>query len=496
MALVPALDLRPVPDGPEIAHAPSNIEAEQALLGVLLYDNGAFERIGDYLQARHFFEPFHERLFQAIETHIRKGQLAEPILLAEQFGRDPAFQELGGVRYLADLVDRAPPAANAPDYARAVYDLALRRDLIRIGGEIAVAATHGDTELSARDQIEAAEQQLFNLAETGGVSQGFVEFADALRGAVTMAAEAHSRDGGLAGVSTGLVDLDQKMGGLHPSDLVILAGRPSMGKTALACNIAFDVARHYAWEPQPDGSRKTVSGGVVAFFSLEMSAEQLAMRLLAEVSGVSSDRLRKGEIDALEFGRVRDAALEIQEAPLYIDATGGLSIAKLTARARRLKRTVGLDLVVVDYLQLVTGGDASRTDNRVQEVSMITQGLKALAKDLSVPVMALSQLSRQVENREDKKPQLSDLRESGSIEQDADMVMFVYRESYYKSRAEPREGTAEHLAWQEEMDQIAGLAEVIIGKQRHGPIGTVKLSFNEDLTKFGNLAREGRYEVR
>ena len=498
MALVPALDLRPVPTEPApIAHAPANIEAEQALLGALLYDNAAFERIGDYLQARHFFEPFHQRLFASIESNIRKGQLAEPILIAEQFARDAGFEELGGVRYLADLVDRAPPAANAPDYGRAIYDLALRRDLIRIGGDIANVASQGDAELSARDQIEAAEQQLYSLAETGGVSSGFVTFADALQGAVAMAAEAHARDGGLAGLSTGLIDLDNKIGGLHPSDLMILAARPSMGKSSLACNIAFDVARNYAWEPQPDGSKKTVRGGVVAFFSLEMAAEQLAMRLLAEASGVSGDRLRKGEIDASEFGRVRDAALEIQEAPLYIDATGGISMAKLAARARRLKRMTGLDLLIVDYLQLITGGDGmGRNDNRVQEVSMITQSLKSLAKELSIPVIALAQLSRQVENREDKKPQLSDLRESGSIEQDADMVMFIYREAYYLSRLEPREGTEEHFKWQENMDQVRGQADIIIGKQRHGPIGNVKLSYNEDLTKFGNLARDhhSRYE--
>jgi replicative DNA helicase len=497
MALVPALDLRPLPNDMPIAHAPANVEAEQALLGALLYDNAAFERIGDSLQARHFFEPFHQRLFATIEGHIRKGQLAEPILMAEQFARDVGFEELGGVRYLADLVDRAPPAANASEYARAVYDLALRRDLIRIGGDIAAVAAQGDAELSARDQIEAAEQQLYSLAETGSISQGFVTFADALHGAVTMAAEAHSRDGGLAGLSTGLIDLDSKIGGLHPSDLVIIAARPSMGKSSLACNIAFDVARNYAWEPQPDGSKKTVRGGVVAFFSLEMAAEQLAMRLLAEASGVSGDRLRKGEIDASEFGRVRDAALEIQEAPLYIDATGGISMAKLAARARRLKRMVGLDLLIVDYLQLITGGDGmGRNDNRVQEVSMITQSLKSLAKELSIPVIALAQLSRQVENREDKKPQLSDLRESGSIEQDADMVMFIYREAYYLSRLEPREGTEEHFKWQENMDQVRGQADIIIGKQRHGPIGNVKLSYNEDLTKFGNLARDhSRYDA-
>jgi replicative DNA helicase len=493
MSIVPALDLRSAEPHPQ--HAPANIEAEQALLGALLFDNNAYERLSDQLQSAHFYEPFHQRLFAAMEEHIRKGQLAEPIMLMERFRNDPAFQELGGLRYLADLVDRAPPAAHAADYGRLVYDLALRRELIRIGGDIAVSA-QGDGEHSARDQIENAEQSLYALAENGQSSTGFVSFAEALQGAVDMAAEAYSRDGGLSGVSTGLTDLDRMLGGLHPSDLIILAGRPSMGKSALAANIAFHVARNYAYDILPDGSRKTSNGGVVAFFSLEMSAEQLAMRVLAETSGVPSDRLRKGEIDASEFGRVRDAALEIQEAPLHFDDTGGLSIAKLAARARRLKRQSGLDLIVIDYLQLITTGEAGRNDNRVQEVSMITQGLKALAKELAVPVVALSQLSRQVENREDKRPQLSDLRESGSIEQDADMVMFVYRESYYLSRTEPREGSPEHLTWQEDMDKTRHVAEVIIGKQRHGPIGTVKLHFNEDLTKFSNLAREGRFEVR
>jgi len=491
MSLVPALDLRPPHSDVVIAVAPHNLEAEQALLGVLLYDNAAYERLTDALNGRHFYEPFHQRLFQSIETHIRKGQLAEPILLADEFKKDPAFEELGGLRYLADLVDRAPPAANVGDYARAVFDLALRRDLIRIGGDIAAAAHGGSDEIRpARDQIEAAEQQLYTLAESGTASSGFVTFGDALRGAVEMTAEAYSRDGGMSGVATDLVDLDQKIGGLHPSDLVVLAGRPSMGKTALATNIAFNIARKYAYEIQPDGTKKTVQGGVVAFYSLEMSAEQLALRMLADASGVSGDRLRKGEIDASEFGRVRDAAMELQEAPLYIDATGGISIAKLTARARRLKRQVGLDLVVVDYLQLVTGSDLGSNANRVQEVSQITMGLKALAKELGCPVIALSQLSRQVEQREDKRPQLSDLRESGSIEQDADMVWFVYREAYYVGRAEPREGTPEHLTWQEDMDRLQGLAEVIIAKQRHGPIGTVRLSFNSDTTRFGNLARD------
>lgn len=482
-------------DSTSVPSLPHNLEAEQALLGSLMFDNAVFERLSDRLRGSHFYEPFHQRLYDAIEDHIRQGLLAEPTILMERFKPDPAFQEFGGLRYLADLVDRAPPGANAPDYARVVYDLALRRDLIRIGGEIIKEAPQPET--AAIDQIESAEQQLYTLAETGKPSSGFVAFSHALSGAVQMAAEAYQRDGKLAGLATNLDDLDQKLGGLHPSDLLILAGRPSMGKTALATNIAFNIARNYRWEPTPEG-RKTVSGGVVAFYSLEMSAEQLAMRILADASGVSSDKLRKGEIDAADFGKIRDAAVEIGESPLYIDATGGLSISKLAARARRLKRMEhGLDLIIVDYLQLVTTGENSQK-NRVQEVSEITGGLKALAKELSVPIIALSQLSRQVESREDKRPQLSDLRESGSIEQDADCVMFVYREAYYLSRSEPREGSEEHLKWQEDMDLLRHQAEVIVGKQRHGPIGTVRLSFDADTTKFGNLAqgqqRYGSYD--
>ena len=478
-------------DAVQVSSMPHNLEAEQALLGSLMFDNAVFERLSDRLRGSHFYEPFHQRLFDAIEDHIRQGLLAEPTILMERFKQDPAFQEFGGLRYLADLVDRAPPAANAPDYARVVYDLALRRDLIRIGGEIIKEAPNPET--PADEQIEQAEQTLYSLAETGKPSSGFVSFSHALSGAVEMAGEAYQREGKLAGLATRLDDLDQKLGGLHPSDLLILAGRPSMGKTALATNIAFNVARNYRWEPTPDGGRKTVDGGVVAFYSLEMSAEQLAMRILADASGVSSDKLRKGEIDASDFGKIRDAAIEIGESPLYIDATGGLSISKLAARARRLKRMEhGLDLIVVDYLQLVTTGENSQK-NRVQEVSEITGGLKALAKELNVPIIALSQLSRQVEQREDKRPQLSDLRESGSIEQDADCVMFVYRESYYLGRAEPREGTEEHLKWQEDMDRLQHQAEVVIGKQRHGPIGIVKLAFDSNTTRFGNLAHDGRY---
>lgn len=487
MGLAPALDLRPA-----VANdtAPANLAAEQALLGAVLYDNGAYERLSDALRAEHFFEPFHGRLFAALEAKISRGQLADPTLLADQFQRDEAFRELGGIRYLANLVDGAPPGARAPDYAREVYDLALRRELIRIGGEIARTADEGDPDMSARDMIEGAEQQLFGLAEKGhGRGAGPVNFATNLTSALEAAAEAYGRDGALTGLSTGLADLDAKLGGLHPSDLIIIAARPSMGKSALLANIAFHVARRYAWEPTADGGRKTTSGGVALVFSLEMSGPQLSMRIAAEVSGVPSDKIRKGQITGAEYARLRDATLEIQEAPLFIDDTGGLSIAKLRTRARRLQRTVGLDLICVDYLQLVTPSSTRRGENRVNEVSEVTMELKALAKELNVPVIAAAQLSRQVETRDDKRPFLADLRESGSIEQDADVVMFIYREAYYLERGEPAPGTDAHHAWQVKMDDAAGVAELIIGKQRHGPIGTVRTHFDETLTKFSSLAK-------
>ncbi|UPT53134.1 hypothetical protein [Synechococcus phage Ssp-JY42] len=478
------------PEDEAFERMPANVEAEQALLGVVLYDNAAYERVGDYLRAEHFYEPFHQRLWARIEETLKRNELADPMLMAERFEKDPGFGQLGGVPYLAELIDRAPPVPNAGDYARAVYECAVRRRLIGFSQEVGAMARDADADLTAREQVEAAEAELYNMVEAGATQQGFQTFAHYITGAVSMAAEAYSRDGGLAGLSTGLIDLDRKTGGLHPTNLIILAARPSMGKTALACNIAFDVARNYAYEVQPDGTRKTVRGGIVGFFSAEMSGEELALRILGEASGVSSDRLRRGDVDASEFGRVRDAALEIQEAPLHIDATGGLTMSKLAARARRMKRRHGLDLIVVDYLQLLVADRSRNGANRVEQLTEITVGLKALAKDLGVPVLALSQLSRQVENREDKKPQLSDLRESGSIEQDADVVMFIYREEYYLSRLEPREGTPEHAEWREKMDAAAGRADLIIGKQRHGPIGIVPVSFNETLTKFGNLARD------
>lgn len=491
MSIVPALDLRSQQQDPSVPHAPANIEAEQALLGAALYDNAAMERLDERLRAEHFYEPFHGRLFKRIEDLVTRGRLAEPIIIADGFGGDPAFEDLGGVRYLADLVDRAPPAANAPDYSRAIYELAVRRELIRIGGDIAAAAASPSDERSPDQQLEDAEQALYAIAEHTDAKQGFQVFSSALDGAMAMVERAKNAKGEVTGIATGLIDLDRKLGGLHPSDLVILAARPSMGKTALATNIAFYMAKTYQGEIDPStGREQPARGARVGFYSLEMSEEQLALRILSEVSGISGDKMRRGEIEDHDFYRLRDAQQLIRSIPLHIDATGGISLAKLAARARRLKRTKGLDAIFVDYLQLVTDGTARKGDNRVQEVSKITGGLKALAKELQVPVIALSQLSRQVENREDKKPQLSDLRESGSIEQDADAVMFLYREEYYLGRAEPHENTPEHMAWQDEMERVAGQAEVIIGKQRHGPIGTVKLSFDGALTKFGNLARD------
>ena len=454
---------------------PHNLEAEQALLGAVLYDNAAFERLPDRFTADAFHEPFHGRVFAAVEALIRQGRLAEPIAVMERVRHDPAFADLGGLAYFAALVDAAPPAAAAPDMARIVADLATRRALMRLCGETAEAA-RADTAATGLELIEQAEQGLYALAERGGQAAGVTAFADAVAGAVEQASAACSRGGGVSGLATGLIDLDHKLGGLHRSDLVVLAARPSMGKTALAMGIAFHAAR---------------AGGAVLVFSLEMSAEQLAMRLLAGAAATPSDRIRRGDIGADDYARIRDAAVEIAGAPLYIDATGGLPIAKLAARARRQKRLTGLDLIVVDYLQLVTaprrGGD-----NRVQEVSEISMALKALAKDLDVPVLALSQLSRQVESRDDKRPQLSDLRDSGSIEQDADVVMFLYREAYYLGRVEPEMGSPEHLVWQDRMNASRHVAELIVGKQRHGPIGTLRLHFDEALTRFSSLAREPR----
>jgi replicative DNA helicase len=476
------------PAPPEAARKPpANIEAEQALLGAILINNDAYDRISDFLRVEHFVEEIHRRIFEQAGALIRAGKLATPITLKTFLGD----HDLGGgvtvPHYLARLVAEATTIINAHDYGRTIHDLAVRRELISIGEDIVNVAFDAPIDSTPREQIEDAERRLYGIAETGKYGGGFQRFADALKLAVDMAAKAYERDGHLSGISTGLDELDRKLGGLQASDLVILAGRPAMGKTSLATNIAFNVAKAYRGEVKPDGAMETVNGGIVGFFSLEMSSEQLATRIIAEQSGVSSSRIRRGDITEHEFHLVSQAMREMQSIPFYIDPTGGISIAQLAARARRLKRQKGLDLLVVDYLQLLTGSKA-KSDNRVQELTEITTGLKALAKELAVPIIGLSQLSRQVEQRDDKRPQLSDLRESGSIEQDADVVMFVYREEYYLKGKEPRVGTEEHMKWMAEMERAHGRAEVIIGKQRHGPTGTVELQFEAELTRFGNLA--------
>ncbi|ACK49390.1 replicative DNA helicase [Methylocella silvestris BL2] len=468
--------------------APHNIEAEQALLGAVLVNNDAFDRVSDFLKPEHFSEEVHRRIYDIASQLIRAGKIASPITLKTFLGE----HDLGGVtapQYLARLAAEATTIINAEDYGRTIHDLAVRRDLILIGEDIVNSAYDAPVAASPREQIEEAERKLYSVAELGRYEGGFQRFSDALVTAVDMAAKAFERDGRLSGIATGLSDLDRYMGGLQASDLIIIAGRPGMGKTALATNVAFNIAKAYEFTVRPDGTHETMNGGVVGFFSLEMSAEQLATRVIAEQSGVASYKIRRGDMTESEFHRIADAARTMQQVPLYIDQTGGLSIAQLTARARRLKRQRGLDVLVIDYLQLL-GGSKSRSDSRVQEVTEITTGLKALAKELNVPVIALSQLSRQVESRDDKRPQLSDLRESGSIEQDADVVMFVFREEYYLNNKQPREGTEEFVTWQTDMERVHGKAEVIIGKQRHGPTGTVELAFEAELTRFSNLARE------
>jgi replicative DNA helicase len=476
--------------------APHNIEAEQGLLGAILVNNDAFYRVSDFLEPRHFFETVHQKIYETAGSLIRMGKVATPVTLKTFFPAEADILGMTVSQYLARLAAEATTIINAQDYGRTIYDLSLRRDLIGIGEDMVNVAYDAPVDFAPRAQIEDAERKLYELAESGRYDGGFQKFSQALTVAVDMAAKAFQRDGKLSGIATGLRDLDIKMGGLQPSDLVIVAGRPGMGKTALATNIAYNVAKAYHGEVQADGTIKAVNGGVIGFFSCEMSAEQLATRIIAERTGIPSSHIRRGGITEADFEKIRDYSIELQSLPFYVDETGGLSIAQLMARARRLKRQKGLDLLVVDYIQLLQGSSRRGNDNRVQEVTEITTSLKALAKELNVPVIALSQLSRQVENRDDKRPQLSDLRESGSIEQDADVVLFVFREEYYLATKEPRAGSPEYEKWQLDMSLVHGKAEVIIGKQRHGPTGTVELQFDAAVTRFGDLSHDGQLPNR
>ena len=479
---------------PDVSNdVPHSIEAEQQLLGALLTNNDLYDRISSVINSHHFYDPVHARIFEIASARITTNKLASPVTLKAFLAEDEGLAELGGASYLIRLAGAAISTFAVRDYAEMIYDLAIRRELISVGNDIAAKAARVDVESAPKEQIVEAEQELYRLADQGETKQGFQSFLVAVTDAVKVANAAYQREGGLAGVATGLTDLDKKLGGLHQSDLLILAGRPSMGKTSLATNIAFNIARAYKKGITASGEEGAIDGGVVGFFSLEMSAEQLATRILSEVAEIPSNQIRRGDFTENEFRRIVDAAKELEAAPLFIDDTPALPISQLAARARRLKRTHGLDALFVDYLQLVRG--AGRTENRVNEISEITMGLKAIAKELNIPVIALSQLSRQVENREDKRPQLSDLRESGSIEQDSDVVMFVFREEYYKEREKPGDNELDKMViWQEEMERLHGRAEVVIGKQRHGPIGSVELSFEGQFTRFGNIAKPWQQE--
>ncbi len=477
---------------------PANLEAEQALLAAVLANNHAFERVSEYLLPEHFADPAHARIFAACRTLIDRGQQASAITLRNVFDQDGDLADVGGAEYLAQL-QASYITIDVRHYGRLIYDLYLRRELIELGEVIVNEAFRHDLEISALDQVEEAEQKLYYLSEQGQIEGGLQPFRSGLAEAIEAAEAAYKRDTTLVGVTSGFDDLDEYLGGLHRSDLLILAGRPSMGKTALATNIAVNAARSRRVRTNEDGY-EVEEPEVVAFFSLEMSAEQLASRIIAEAADVRSDLMRKGQLNEEDMRRVLDVHRELERLPLYIDDTPGITVAAMRSRARRLKRQVGLSMIVVDYLQLLQPPAGMRSDNRVQEVSEITRNLKIVAKELNVPVLALSQLSRQVENRDDKRPQLADLRESGSIEQDADVVMFIYREEYYLDRERPgqrlnetEEKYQERLdRHSERLDKARNKAEVLIAKQRHGPIGAVTLHFNPERVRFSNLAEDDR----
>ena len=451
---------------------PNNIEAEQAVIGSILVSNDIFDEISTIISSINFYDPMHQKIFEAIESLVYKGMLANPITLKNYF--EDEKDDLNVPEYLVKITKFSTSVRQAVEYSKIIYDMFVRRELIKISEQTIDSAKLNDLDTNGQTIIENSEKLLFDLAEKGSFNSSLVKFDEAMKQTIEMASAAYKNDEGIVGVPTGLRDLDDKLGGLHQSDLIIIAGRPSMGKTSLATNIAFNAAQKL----QDSGKKSSI-----AFFSLEMSSEQLSTRIISEQARISSNDIRRGRISDDQFDKFLETSKNISELPLYIDETPAISIAALSNRARRIKRLFGLDMIVVDYIQLMRGTTFNK-DGRVQEISQITQGLKAIAKELALPVVALSQLSRQVEQRDDHKPQLADLRESGSIEQDADVVMFVYREGYYLQRKEPREATVEHAEWQAKMNEVAHLAQIIIGKQRHGPIGNVTLEFEERFTKF------------
>ena len=459
---------------------PCNIEAEQAVIGSILVSNDIFDEVSPILDAQKFFDPLHVKIFKTIEDLIHKGLLANPITLKNHFENNAGLKEMGGQEYLIKITKFATSTKQTIDYANIIQEMHVRRELIKISESVKDEASNASEETSTGDEmIQNAEKSLFDLAERGHFNQSIVKFENALKQTIDMAKSAYQNEEGIVGVPTGLIDLDSRLGGMHKQDLIVIAGRPSMGKTALATNIAFHAAKNI---------EKKELKSTVAFFSLEMSSEQLSTRILSEQSRIRSNDIRRGKVSEKEFEKFIETSKNIFQLPLYIDETPAITIAAISNRSRRIKRLYGLELIVVDYIQLMRSS-GKKEYNRVQEISEITQGLKALAKELNVPVLALSQLSRQVEQRDDKKPQLSDLRESGSIEQDADVVMFVYREAYYIERKEPTLGSIEHAEWRQKMDEVSHLAEIMIGKQRHGPTGNVKVEFEAMYTKFKNLEK-------
>ena len=461
---------------------PMNIEAEQALLAALLTSNSVYERISDFLRPEQFYDDINGKIFEAIAKLLENNQLADPLTLKNYFLQKDEMELIGGDRYLIELAKNAPILSNTATYGKLIYDLYQRREILKISDEITNEANSFDLETNASQIIEKAEVKLYNLSSTGEISQDFKKFSTSLVEAINSAESAYKREGQLSGIPTGFTDLDQLLGGLHKTDLIIIAGRPSMGKTALATNIAFKMVNTKSMD---DENKKNIVG----FFSLEMSSEQLATRILAEDSSISSEKIRRGQLNSNDFQKIVKSSQTLGDLSLYIDDSPNLSISALRTRARRLKRKYGLNAIVIDYLQLIRPS-LSRPDNRVLEIAEMTRNLKSLAKELNIPVLCLSQLSRQVEQRDDKRPQLSDLRESGAIEQDADVVMFIYREEYYIERKEPSPGTEDYQKWQEKMSKIHNVAEVIVAKQRHGPIGKVNLHFEGATTKFSNLAKK------
>ena len=458
---------------------PSNIEAEQALIGSILVNNDIIDEISNIVDHKNFYDPLHSKIYNLIENLHNKGMIANPITLKNSFENDAALSEIGGTEYLVKLTRFSSSVKQSIDYAKIVHEKFVKRELVQISETLSDEAVDETIDKTGENIIQDTEKSLFDLAERGTFHQSFLKFNQALDQTIEMATNAMKSDHGIVGVPTGLNDLDERLGGLHRSDLVIIAGRPSMGKTALATNIGY-----YAAKKILDDNKKSS----IAFFSLEMSSEQLSTRILSEQSRIKSNDIRRGKVTEEEFNRLIETSRNIHDLPLYIDETPAITISTLSNRARRIKRLFGLDLIIVDYIQLMTTS-SKRYDGRVQEISEITQGLKALAKELSVPVLALSQLSRAVEQRDDKKPQLSDLRESGSIEQDADVVMFVFREEYYLERKEPKLGTIEHGEWQAKMNEIIGSADIIIGKQRHGPTGNIQVEFEGIYTKFKDASK-------